>query len=174
MLSTSVALVCRLAIPGHGNRMVLRDTLAILVHDPEIVLRLGVALVCRLPMPDHCSRMVLRDTLAIVVHDPESALSIRVTLFCCLAKPGQRRRVIPRDVAAEPKFALGTGVSLVRRLAIPEHCSRIVLFNTFAILIHDPEIVLSMSVALFCCVPVPSPGGMVIPSDTLAVLVMHA
>ena len=54
--------------------MVLRDPRAIVVHPPEVVLRVGVPLVSGEAVPPGCLGVVLRDPRAIVVHPPEVPL----------------------------------------------------------------------------------------------------
>ena len=49
-----MALVGRSPIPGQRGRIVLRDTLAILVHDTKIELCRGVALVGQRRWAPHC------------------------------------------------------------------------------------------------------------------------
>ena len=116
-MSTGVALVGRFAIPARRSRIVLRDTLAVVVHDPEIELSSGVALVGRLAIPAQRSRIVLRDTPTFVVHDAEIALSTGVALVGCLAIPAQRSRIVLRDTLAvvvhDAEIELSTVVSLL-------------------------------------------------------------
>jgi hypothetical protein len=70
MLSHGEALLGRLAKPARRSRVVLRNTLAVVVHDPEIELSIGDALFGRLAIPTRRSGMVLPHALALVVHQP--------------------------------------------------------------------------------------------------------
>ncbi len=60
--------------------IVLRYTLAFIVHETEIGLGTGVTLVRSLAVPSHRFRLVLRYTLAFIVHETEIGLGIGVTL----------------------------------------------------------------------------------------------
>jgi hypothetical protein len=68
------------AEPHVRDELILRNTLAHAVQDPEIDLSIGIALLGSFAIPTHRDRVVLRDTLAIVVHDSEIVLSHGVQL----------------------------------------------------------------------------------------------
>ena len=59
----------------------MRDAFAVLIHDPEAVLRRSVTLVGREPIPPHRLGVVLRNTLSGVIHHFEVVLRDGVALL---------------------------------------------------------------------------------------------
>lgn len=67
--------------PAHGLAVVLRDTFAVGIHDPQVELRVGVALFGGESVPAYGLTVVLRDTFAVGIHDPQVDLRGCVALF---------------------------------------------------------------------------------------------
>ena len=68
-----MALLGGLAEPLHRLGIVLRDTTALQVHEPEIVPSAGIALLGGPAEPRHRLGIVPRDTTAFHVHEPRLA-----------------------------------------------------------------------------------------------------
>ena len=89
----SIALVGCSAIPldrlGIGS-LVLLYTLAIVIHDAQVLLRLRIALVGCSAIPLERLGIVLLHTLAIVIHDAQVVLRLRIALVGCSAIPPDR------------------------------------------------------------------------------------
>jgi hypothetical protein len=94
--SLGVALIGRLAKPGHRLSLVLRHAMALDVHNGEVGPSLGVALIGRLAKPGHRLSLVLRHAMALDVHGGEVGLSLGVALVSrslnSLAVPYQAQR----------------------------------------------------------------------------------
>ena len=59
---------------------VLRHTVAVGIHETEIVLRGGLSLVCRKAEPLDCFLVVSRHALAVGIHEAELQLRFGVSL----------------------------------------------------------------------------------------------
>ncbi len=44
--------------------VILRHTIAVVIHNPEVVLRVAITLVCRQPIPPHGFLIIVRHTVA--------------------------------------------------------------------------------------------------------------
>ena len=75
--------------------MVLGNTVAVGIHDTEVVLRFGETLLRSLPVPAHGLGSVLREAVTICVHEREVELRGGVTLLGAAANFGEPVRVLP-------------------------------------------------------------------------------
>ena len=67
MVSFSGGMSSGKIVPEVRLLIILRDTLAILVHHPKIILGVGLALVGRFAVPVPCLRVILWDALPVIV-----------------------------------------------------------------------------------------------------------
>ena len=104
MLRRGVSLLSRRTIPPASLGIILRNTPAVRVHDPEAVLRDGESLLGRGAIPRDRLHIVLRDTSALLIHGPEVEL--------CRSVPLEGR---------EPKPPHGLGIVLGDALAVRIH-----------------------------------------------------
>ena len=81
-------------VPAHSFGIVLRYTPAVVVHDPEVELRIGLALLGSQPVPAHSFGLVLRYALAVVVHDTEFVLGRSVALLSVNEEPSHRCGIV--------------------------------------------------------------------------------
>jgi len=72
----------------------LRHSLAVVVHDPEVELRLGEALVGSFAIPLHRLGIVLRHSLAGFVSETDVALGLGDALIGQRTKESKRGRVV--------------------------------------------------------------------------------
>ena len=92
--ATGVTLIRSEPVPAHGFGLVLEDTLAGGVHDPEVVLGAGVTLLGSQPVPAHSFGLVLRYAPAVVVHGPEVVLGRSVALLSVNEEPSHRCGIV--------------------------------------------------------------------------------
>src|SRR5205823_3903664 len=86
VLSVRVTLVSGFAVPAESLSVVLRDALAVGIHEGEAVLSVRVALVSGFAVPAESFGIVLRHSLPVGTHTPELGLSFCVTLFGAYAR----------------------------------------------------------------------------------------
>src|SRR2546421_316730 len=82
LLRARIALIGGLAIPGHGLRVVLRDTPAFLVKPADVVLRDRIALIGGLAIPGHGLRVVLCCIGFVALLERVSDQKINSARFC--------------------------------------------------------------------------------------------
>src|SRR5690348_16753577 len=106
-----------------------------------------MALGCRPPAPLQRLHRILGDAMALSVRDGQMVLSPVAALLCGQAEPTHRFHMVLGNTAPEcitqTNIALGLGVSLCRRLAIPFQRQIKILSYALTLLIADADPVLS-------------------------------
>ena len=101
----------------HG---VLKDSVPIGVHVPEVELRGGITLFRSQVEPPHGFGSILEDALAVGVHDPEVELRIGVALFGGQPVPAHGFGIVLEDAPPAgvhvPEVELRNGITLFRSL----------------------------------------------------------
>ena len=147
-------------VPHVREYEVLRNSVAPLVHEPKVVLRICISLLGRAPIPHHRLGIVLRNTQTMFVHEPEVVLRHRQSLFGRAPIPHHRLGIVlMRNTQTmfvhEPEVVLRHRQSLFGRAPIPHHRLGIVLVNAPTLVVHDPEVVLCSRQSLFGRAPIP-------------------
>jgi len=111
-LSIYKPLLCRLTKPDGSHRVVLRHSLALLIHEGYVVLTSRVALVRSLAVPAESFGVVLRHTLAVKIHIAETILTTGVALVGGFTAPAESLAVILRYPLAVGIHVCKLGLSL--------------------------------------------------------------
>ena len=118
VLSNSITLFCRLAIPFDRLIVILWHSPTLLITPTKVVLRTIVSLRRSLAKPCDCFDIILFNAVSVVVTCTEIELGRRVPLFRCLAKPRNRvSRVLGNNLPIEvtdTENVLRICVSLIR------------------------------------------------------------
>ena len=77
-----MALRCCEVEPLVGLDVVLRDTLAVPIHNTQIVLGIIETLICSEPIQPDSFDMILRNASAMCVHETQVVLGVSETLIC--------------------------------------------------------------------------------------------
>ena len=113
-----VSLLGGQAVPLHGLLVVLGNTLAVVVLDPEAELGVGLPLLGRQAVPFRGLLVVLGNTLSVEVPAPEEELGVGVSLLGRQAVPPHGLLVVLGYALAgevpAPEEELSVGVSLLR------------------------------------------------------------
>ena len=109
--------------PPHRLHVVLPHSLAVGVHDAQVVLRPGLSLLSRLPVPPHRLHVVLPHSPAFRVHEAQVVLTPGVSLLGRLPVPPHRLHIVlphsPAVLVHAAQSVLSRSVSLLGGLAKP-------------------------------------------------------
>ena len=100
--------------PLLGFFVVLRNSLSVIVTNPEAVLRLGMTLLGSLKKPLCRFSIVLRDAFFVIVANPEAVLRLGMTLlggFKETLAASRSRRTLLR-CSNKPRARIATGMTL--------------------------------------------------------------
>src|SRR5277367_2691032 len=100
LLCVVIALRGRQVVPHVGENVVLRDAVALLVHEAEVGLGEGIVLIGRLAVPFRCFAVVLWRAMAVLVHAAQHSLTVLVGLIGRFAIPFHRFGIVLRDTSA--------------------------------------------------------------------------
>ncbi len=113
---THIASFRSFAPPFYGLRVVLRDTMSLLVTQTKVDLSARVTLLRRLAIPLDRFRIVLRGAFSILVAHAKVDLRASITLLRRLSVPPDRLRIILRETkpsrVAPTESALPTSIPL--------------------------------------------------------------
>ena len=150
-----MVLLRRLAEPGYGFRVVLRNAFSVIVADAKIVLRGGIALLRRLAVPGYGFRVVLLHAESVLMAPAETVLRVGVALLRRLAVPGYGFGIVLRNALSiivaftEVDHDTRIGRTKFRRLANELEAPLRIGRDARAVLEKQPEIVHRNAVAAF-------------------------
>jgi len=127
--------------------------LALVVLEPQVVLRQGVPLLRGAPVPLARLGVRLLHASALLVHDAEAVLRVGVPLVSAETVPlarllvGRLGNPAP-ELAHHPEVVLGAVVPLLRGLGVPVHGLLVRLRHPAPLLVLEPEVVLRRGVPL--------------------------
>jgi len=143
-----VALLGGALIPIGGFGKVQPHTPADLVHQAKIGLGSRRSIVGRQPVPFGGFRKVSPNTIGFIKDGAKIVLGLGKPLFCGQTIPFQRFRHVLAIGVTESKGELGIGKALAGSKPVPSFGCGAVFWNTLAVLVQGPKIVLGGGVAL--------------------------
>src|SRR5262249_48737824 len=104
---------CRQIEPCVGNHRTARDTVALVVHEPELILRRRVPRFGGAAIPVHGNDEILRNAASVLIHEAEQRLCFRVAALRERDEQPRRGLIIAaaEGVGAVGKRAGGAGRS---------------------------------------------------------------